>query len=217
MPAVATIRPALSMMDTYIKSRWKRLLIYNTYFRRSGFYGFVFRNLAQLLIIIGALAAILTYVERHIIDLGMVFENLVGGLNSSLVLLVFFISESLLGLLPPDFFILWTSEFDKPYEMVTLLALLSYAGGVISYYIGRGLSMQPRVSGFVARKYKKNFTLVQKWGGVFIVLAALTPLPFSIICLLAGLLRFPVPLFLAFSSTRILRFYAYAVLLFSIV
>lgn len=217
LPAGSIIKSALLMMDAYVKARWKRLLLYNAYFRRSGFYGFAFRNLAQLTIIIGMLALVFSYVERYIIDLGAVFEVLVSTLDPNLLFLVFFISESFLGLLPPDFFILWTSEFDNAYELVTLLAILSYAGGVASYYIGRGLSLLPKVSQFIARKYRKNFTLVRKWGGIFIVLAAMTPLPYAMICMMAGLLRFPVPLFLAFSTTRILRFYIYAFMLFAIV
>jgi membrane protein YqaA with SNARE-associated domain len=199
------------------KARWKRMLIYNIYFRRSGFYRFALKNLIYLLVIGGALIGIFSYVERHIIDLGQVFGDFVSTLETNWVYTVFFLSESLLGLLPPDFFLIWAGNLEHPWLAVTWLSILSYAGGVISFYLGKGLSYQPRIARFIGSKYKKNFSKVKKWGGIFIVLAALFPLPFSIVCLLAGLLRFPPPLFFAFSATRFIRFYAYAWAIFAVV
>ena len=137
-------------------------------------------------------------------------------LDVTMVFVVFFISESFLGLLPPDFFILWLKEFEHPYALVTVLATLSYLGGINSYFMGRALSFNPTISRFIAKKYEKNFLLVKKWGGIFVVLAALTPLPFSMVCLLTGLLRYPKALFIAFSATRFIRFYAYAWAIFSL-
>lgn len=204
-------------MSVFSKARWKRMLIYHIYFRRSGFYRFALMNLIYLLVIGAALVGVFTYIERNIIDLGLVFETFVSGLETNWVYAVFFLSESFLGLMPPDFFLLWAQNFEHPYQVVTVLAVLSFAGGIISFYIGRFLSFHPRVAHFIGSKYKKNFDKVKKWGGIFIVLAALFPLPFSIVCLLAGLLRFPQPLFLLFSTTRLARFYIYAWAIFTIV
>lgn len=203
-------------MDVLLRLGWKRVMIYHTYFRRSGFYRFALKNILYLLLIMGALIGAFSYVEHHIIDLGPVFENLFTRLETNWVYGIFFISESLLGLLPPDFFLIWAKNFPRPYQVVTILAVLSFLGGIVSYYLGRALSFNKAVSQFIGNRYKKNFAMVKKWGGVFIVLAALFPLPFSIVCLLAGLLRFPPPLFFIFSSTRILRFYAYAWAIFNI-
>ncbi|HRZ77861.1 MAG TPA: hypothetical protein P5248_10875 [Bacteroidales bacterium] len=203
-------------MDQFLAYRLKRMGLYHAYFLRSGFYRFALKNTIYLVVIAAVLIGAFTYIESHIIDLGLMFESFMRTLDSTSVFILFFISESFLGLLPPDFFILWLKEFDNRYELITLLATLSYIGGIIAYFMGRGLSFHPAISRFIASKYKKNFQLVRKWGGVFVVLAALTPLPFSIVCLLSGLLRYPKVLFIAFSATRFIRFYAYAWAIFSL-
>ncbi len=216
VPATTMVRALVAGLDQFFRFRFKRLMIYNIYFRRSGFYRFAVKNLIYLVVIAAILIGAFSYIESHIIDLGLMFESFMRTLNATWIFIIFFISESFLGLLPPDFFILWLKEFDNRYELITLLAGLSYVGGVISYFFGRALSFNPTISRFIASKYKKNFQLVRKWGGIFIVLAALTPLPFSIVCMLTGLLRFPKILFLIFSSTRLIRFYAYAWAIFSL-
>ena len=107
------------------------MLIYHVYFRRSGFYRFAVKNLIILAAIVAGLFGIFTFIERHIIDLGMVFETFVSKLITGWVYVVFFLSESLLGLLPPDFFILWAKGFEQPYHVVTILASLYFILGDI--------------------------------------------------------------------------------------
>jgi len=49
------------------------------------------------------------------------------------ILIVFFISESILGLVPPEIFIAWAKKTAEPILNLFILALLSYAGGLVSY------------------------------------------------------------------------------------
>lgn len=200
-----------------LKRKARRANIYHIYFRRSGLYRFVVKNLLATIVVFALLYFLFAFIQRYIIDLGMVFENLVEDFRTGWVLVTFFASESLLGLLPPDFFIIWAKDFEKPYLMVTILAILSYAGGIVSYWIGRSLSYKEAVSSFIAKHYKKNFIFVKKWGGFFVVLAALLPLPFAAVSVLTGMLRFPHTLFVILSTTRFLRFYFHAWLLFKMI
>lgn len=195
----------------------RRANLYHIYFRRSGLYRFLIKNLLITIALFGTLYFLFAFIQRYIIDLGLVFENLVDGFRTGWVLITFLASESLLGLLPPDFFIIWAKDFESPYLMVTILGTLSYAGGIISYWIGRSLSYRESVNSFIARHYKKNFVFVKKWGGFFVILAALLPLPFSAVCVLTGMLRFPHTLFVILSTTRFLRFYIHAWILFKMV
>lgn len=135
-------------------------------------------------------------------------------LNKFWILTVFYVSESLLGLIPPDFFIAWSSSMEKPYEMVTLLALLSYIGGITSYCIGKQLGKIPKVERYVLKKFINHFEIVRKWGGFMIVFSALFPIPYSAACMAAGIIRYPFVPFLLLGLFRFARFYAYAIIIF---
>ncbi|MEQ9229482.1 MAG: VTT domain-containing protein, partial [Cyclobacteriaceae bacterium] len=56
-------------------------------------------------------------------------------------------------------------------------------------------------------KFEEQFN---KFGGFLVIVAALTPLPFSGICMLVGSTRYPFKRFLLFSLARVVRFTVYA-------
>jgi membrane protein YqaA with SNARE-associated domain len=101
--------------------------------------------------------------------------------------------------------------------MVSVLAVLSYVGGVIAYFIGKYIGSQPKIEQWILSKFSKRFKLIQKWGGVLIVFAALFPLPFSSICLVAGAVRFPFKTFLLLGLFRFARFFGYALVLLNLI
>ncbi len=123
---------------------------------------------------------------------------------------VFFASESLLGMLPPDLWILWAMQFDWFWVTIYGLAMLSYAGGIISYKIGRKIGHYPFVQKMLNKTFARYKPKIEEWGGFVIVLAALTPLPFSPISLLAGSLKYNFRSYLLFASTRVPRYFIYA-------
>jgi uncharacterized membrane protein YdjX (TVP38/TMEM64 family) len=88
-----------------------------------------------------------------------------------------------------------------------LLGILSYLGGVISYLIGSWLITRPRIKAYSERVLDKYITLVRKWGGAFIIIAALFPFsPFSMIVIAVSLFKYPFKLYLLFGVSRIIRF-----------
>ena len=144
-------------------------------------------------------------------------QILLDSINTYWALAIFFTSETILGLIPPDLFIIWAKKFASPYGMVTLLACLSYLGGVIAYFLGKYIGGLPKIEQWILTKFDKHFKLIQKWGGVLIVFAALFPLPFSAICLVAGAVRFPFKTFLALGLFRFARFFGYALVLLNLI
>jgi membrane protein YqaA with SNARE-associated domain len=58
---------------------------------------------------------------------------------------------------------------------------------------------------------------IRTWGGVLIVFAALFPLPFSPVCMAAGMIRFPLPAFFLLGLFRFARFFGYALILYKVV
>jgi membrane protein YqaA with SNARE-associated domain len=60
----------------------------------------------------------------------------------------------------------------------------------------------------------KNTT---KWGGFLIVVGALLPIPFSITCMAAGMIKYPIKGVLIFGSLRFVRFAIYGIAIFQMV
>lgn len=62
-------------------------------------------------------------------------------------------------------------------------------------------------------KHLKN---TAKWGGFLIVAGALLPIPFSITCVAAGIIGYPLRGVFLFGLLRFLRFFLYALAIFNI-
>lgn len=144
---------------------------------------------------------------KYFIDLNPVFQYIVDHLSDTFVLVVFLLSESFLGMIPPDIFVIWTSKFNSPFLFLALLGILSYIGGIFSYFIGYWLSMRPKIKAYSERALNKYITMAGKWGGAFIIISALFPFsPFSMVVIAVSLLKYPFRLYLLFGISRIIRF-----------
>lgn len=212
----AHLHVARHTMNSFFREfrRWRS---YHSYFKRTGFYEFIYVNALKILLILAILIALFLLFQNYIIEYRPVVESWLQGLRWGAVFLVFLLTESFLGLLPPDFFIVWAQQFIYPYLAVSGLALVSFTGSTISYFIGLGISRNNYVREFLGRRYTKFFRLLKQWGGLFIVAAALFPLPYSLVCILIGMVKYPFRRFMLYGSARILRFYIYAVVLFALI
>lgn len=197
--------------------RRSKLNIYHHYYKRKGVYTFLWKNSLKITIgfavIIGAFLIFKEYVPNYDAKL----ESILNSINTWWALSIFFLSETILGLIPPDLFIIWAKKFDSPYYMVSVLAVLSYTGGVIAYFLGKYIGGLPKVEKWILSKFDKHFIMIRKWGGVLIVFAALFPLPFSSICSVAGAVRFPFKTFLVLGLFRFIRIFGYALFLLNLV
>ncbi len=204
-------------MVTYKKKakiKIERINVYHNYFKRSGIYRFIGINFIKLVITTLILATIFFFVEKYLIDFNSIFDYLFKNLNSTIVFLVFFISEIFLGLLPPDLFIAWTNSCYSPWVGVSILAFSSYFASYFSYKIGTYIRSIPKVNRIIEKKYEKNYVLVKKFGGLVIVFAALFPLPYSPVILISGILKFPLKTLMLLAIFRIIRFYIFATFIF---
>ena len=150
---------------------------------------------------------------EHFIDFNRIFQYIFSNHSDWFILTIFFISESILGMIPPDLFVIWSSKFNSPVVILTLLGLLSYIGGVISYFIGYWLRMRPKIKAYSERVLDKYIVLVRRWGGAFIIIAALFPFsPFSMVIIAVSLLKYPFRYYLLFGAVRLTRFLIQGVL-----
>ncbi len=189
----------------------------HNFYNRSGFYVYLAKNLIKVLLILIAVFVLFFVLEKWVIDFNDFFHSFFKNMSNELVLLLFAVSESLFGLIPPDFFIIWARKFSQPWLIITLLAFVSYLGGVVSYFIGRNVRKIKRLNCYLTEKFDTHFKKIKSWGALFIIVAALFPLPYSTICMLSGILKFPFKVFAFIGITRMLRFYFYALVLFGLI
>jgi len=192
------------------------LLRKHKYYLRSGFYLFLVKNILKFALFIIIIIALFWGIEKYIIDLDVLFDSAFKNMHTGLVYLIFTVSEALFGLIPPDFFIIWTRRFDYPWFVVSILAVISYLGGVFSFYLGSRIRHIHKLNLYITIKFKTHIKKIRRWGSVFIIAAAMLPLPYSTVCMIAGILEYPFKNFIYLGLFRFLRFYIHAFILFKL-
>ena len=64
---------------------------------------------------------------------------------------------------------------------------------------------------------EKHLKNSKKWGGILIIVGALLPLPFSISCMAAGMIKYPFKSVILFGLFRFVRFALYGLAIFQVV
>ena len=175
--------------------------------KTRGLYGYMWWTGLKIIIIWFLIMIPIILIAKYLIDLNPIFQYIFDNLSDGFILITFLVSESLLGMIPPDLFIIWTTKFNSPFLFLTILGILSYIGGVLSYFIGHWLSTRPKIKAYSERVLEKYIILVKKWGGAFIVISALFPFsPFSMVVIAVSLFKYPFKMYLIFGISRIARF-----------
>ncbi len=205
-------------MSTFSKQRTKKskIRLLHQYYSYTGFYAFVRSSIGKAIVPIVVFIVSLWIIHAFVIDFDDLFTSITTTFSPLAILSVFFASESILGLIPPEIFIAWAGKTQAPIFYLSLLAVLSYLGGIISYFIGRGIAKMPAVYQYLELKMQKHVKMIRKWGGFLIVVGALLPIPYSMTSMAAGLIRYDFKYYLLFGLLRFLRFYLYAVVIFNI-
>lgn len=175
--------------------------------REKGFFKYIGRSLMLIFLIYVLVVLIVFLTGKYLVDFNSFFTGIIERLSDRFVVLLFFLSESFTGMIPVDLFVIWTQKFESPLLWLALLGILSYTGGVISYGIGRWISQRPRIRAFTERRLSNYIRFVRKWGGAFIIIAALFPFtPFSLVVIAITLFHYPFRNFLLFALARLFRF-----------
>lgn len=203
------------MRSTSIKKSKLKLL--HQYYSYTGFYSFVGLSLKKSVTPIIFFILSILLVDRFIIDFNELFTSLINTYSPVRILVLFFASESFLGLIPPELFIAWAGKSASSILLLSLLALLSYFGGIVSFFIGKSISKSPMVFNYLEVKMKKHLQNIRKWGGFLIVVGALLPIPFSMTSIASGVINYKFKNYLLFGLLRFVRFYLYALVIFHII
>jgi len=155
--------------------------------------------------------------DFFILDTDAILHTIVTKYSPVVIFSLFFTSEMLMGILPPEVFIAWSSKTLNPWVHIFLFSTLSYGVGILSYYLGKVLIKVGAVKKFIEVKIAKHICNLRKWGGFFIFVGAMLPLPFTLVSIASGLINFKIKYYMAWALFRYVRFFAYSVVIFKII
>lgn len=199
------------------KSKTQKVKLVHKYYKRTGFYMFVWESIKKAILpIVGVVVALILF-NKYVYNINDGLRHFTETFSRVSILSAFFVSETILGLIPPEIFIAWSKKTSEPIFNLSLLAILSYGGGLLSYFIGRMTLRIPSVSEYLEVKMAENLKNTKKWGGILILVGALLPLPFSIACMTAGMIRYSFRNVAFLGLFRFIRFAIYAWAIFKVV
>ena len=174
-------------------------------------YRFLFRNLWKGMVWLGILIVLFIFVKDS-----EFIKNADWLLSLSqeiwLVYVIFLTSEVVFGIIPPEIFMIWSLHHgitDAYVTNVIFLAIISYGSGISGYFIGRRFSstrLYQRIHDNFLYQYKG---VLRRFSGFIVVVGAVTPLPFSGMCMLVGTINYSLKKFYIISLTRFLRYAIY--------
>ena len=169
---------------------------------------FFFRNLTKGLIWLAAIVALFILSKHNVNkDLLLRFEPMFE--NTALILMIFSLSEVIIGIIPPELFLIWALRsglFETYIFWVVILTLLSYCAGLAAYLFGRYLH-NTRFYRYLSNRFlHKSEKYLQQYGLYLILVAALTPVPFSGVAMLVGSVHYPTKSYVLWSLTRFIKF-----------
>mgnify|MGYP001037732374 CR=1 FL=1 len=199
------------------KTTKEKAKLIHFYYSRTGFYLFVWESLKKAFFPIAIVVVGLLLFNKYVYNINDGLEQMTETFSRVGVIITFFVSEIFLGLLPPEIFIAWTKKTEEPILNLSIIAVLSYLGGLIAYFIGKATLKISSVKEYLEVKMAKNLENTKKWGGILILVGALLPLPFAIACITAGMIKYPFKSVMAFGAFRLARFAIYGWALFQVV
>ena len=168
----------------------------------------LFRGLIWLIVIVGGYFYLKNKYDFSLADLlGPIYDQ------PATIFTVFLTSEVIFGIIPPELFMIWALRHESLnlyIQNIVALSIISYVAGALGYYIGSHFNTT-QLYASLQRNYLGRFEKhLNRFGGFLVIVAAITPLPFSGICMLMGTVQYPVKRFMIISLMRFVRFAVYA-------
>ncbi len=177
---------------------------------------FLFKNLAKglawFVVILAAYILVKGELEFYKEEINHLGDNM------PLLLSVFTVSEIVFGILPPEIFMLiWQTKgiLSEYIINLSILTLISYAAGVLGYFIGKFFSKTELYKKIHAKYLQQYDKQLKRFGGYLVLVGAVTPVPFSATCMMAGSVNLNFRNFLLICISRIIRFAFYGYFVWS--
>ena len=174
---------------------------------------FLFKNLIKGLIWFAVIITIFILMEGYIQENFKSHIDVIRD-NPAILYGIYTLSEIIFGILPPELFMMiWIlDDIDVKGFILNLgiLTVISYAAGILGYFIGKKFSKTKLYQERIREKYLKQYEgKLKTFGGYLVFVGAVTPVPFSATCMLAGSVNLNFKDFLLICITRVLRFSVY--------
>jgi len=175
------------------------------------FLKYLARGLAWLIVLVAAFIVIRKNIDiNFLLWLEPFFENTI------LIFSIYILSELIFGIIPPELFMMWALRAGSLTDyafIVFLFAIISYISGIVGFLFGSYLN-KTILFRYIRRRFLGRYhSALQKFGFFMILVAAITPLPFSAISMLVGSLHYPLSKYLWWASARFIRFFVYALII----
>jgi membrane protein YqaA with SNARE-associated domain len=180
----------------------------DAYVRRNLVIGATF-----LFALIGSVGLATVLYEQELFQATQAIHHTVGVAGLGAIL---FVSDALITPIPPDFLLVIIAKSNLRFDWVGLIAgmgVLSTIAGNCGWLMGVRLGEAPFLQRIFGRLRERNERLVARYGSLGVALGALTPIPFSVTCWAAGLMRLRFASVFWPSLLRIPRFFVYYVLI----
>ena len=134
-----------------------------------------------------------------------------------IIYLIYAASEFFFGIIPPELFMIWAvnkADVAHYWQNIAFFAGVSYAMGYLTFLIGQFISKRVTTRYIRIRFFKNLWPKLKKYGLFLIIVAALTPLPWSAVSMLVGASGYPAKRFLRYALFRLLRFAIYGYIIY---
>ena len=165
------------------------------------------QTIAGFVVMVGVVGALGYYLREPISHLAVLSIDTLGLIG---VFVGVFASDSLGFPVPPSTYLFAAVAAESPMLAILIVAsAASILGASIAYKAGPVIGRLPILRGFLERFRIRGESLFKRWGIWTVGIAALTPLPFPVVCWLAGIYRMPFGRFFTATLVRAPRFAAY--------
>jgi hypothetical protein len=93
--------------------------------RAKGFFKYVGKNILLILLVYAFIIFLVFMIGKYLVDFNGFFNTFIERLSDHFVILLFFASESFMGMIPVDLFVIWAQKFEHPMPYLALLGILS--------------------------------------------------------------------------------------------
>jgi membrane protein DedA with SNARE-associated domain len=134
-----------------------------------------------------------------------------------IIYLIYAGSEFFFGIIPPELFMIWAiNKSDAIHYLFNLafFASVSYVMGYINFLIGQFFYKNETFKYWKTKILKDSAEKMKRYGIFLIIVAALTPLPWSAVSLLVGSAGYPSKRYLKYALFRFLRFAVYGYIIY---
>lgn len=167
----------------------------------------LWQSVGAMVLLFGIVAILAIFLREPIT---MVAHRIVESLGLVGIFFGVLAADGLMFPIPPTTYLFIAVAANVPIIPVLIVcAVASFLGGALAYLLGPTLQRVPFINRRIEAFRPRGEALFKRWGGWTIAIAAVTPLPFSLVCWFAGIYRMPFARFISVSVVRAPRLLVY--------